>query len=93
LCRLYNIIIEFIFRQKYSFCHFLPASCLRKIKRARKVVIAAFDKFYNSDNPLSDGKLKLKYLEIAEKSSVLEYHTCQALMVSHIDIISSRTKK
>ena len=70
------------FRQKYSYDHFLPSSCLRKMKkRSRKVVIAAFDKFYSSANPLSDGKLKLKYLEIAEKSSVLEYHNCQATMV------------
>lgn len=57
------------------------------MKRARKVVVAAFDKFYNTTNPLSDGKLKLKYLEIAEKSSILEYHTYQATMVRTINFL------
>ena len=52
------------------------------MKKTRRVVVAAFDKFYSAESPFSDGKLKLKYLEIAEKSSLLECHRYQAEIVS-----------
>jgi len=70
-----------LFSQRYTYQDFLPARCMKKMRKTRRVVVAAFDKFYNAESPFSDGKLKLKYLEIAEKSQLLECHRYQAEMV------------
>ena len=78
----YSTVSFTLFRQRYTYQEFLPARCMKKMKKTRRVVVAAFDKFYSAESPFSDGKLKLKYLEIAEKSSLLECHRYQAEIVS-----------